>query len=163
MWAKLISYIHRFIHRLQPYLNSKRVRLVKNCPKLSTQQFLIMRDRFGPIWFLQEAFLFFFFSFFIIITHLCHCGSSINIPMMWGWKYVLIIIINYFYRTRVRSLGMLVSNSLTNSLTNCSLVNLIDVALACEDANSKLVEVVTVAHVDAEDQFVTDFGADVWS
>ena len=48
-------------------------------------------------------------------------------------------------------MGMLVSNSLTNSLTNCSLVNLIDVALACEDANSKLVEVVTVAHVDAED------------
>ena len=26
-------------------------------------------------------------------------------------------------------------------------------ALACEDANSKLVEVVTVAHVDAEDHF----------
>jgi len=56
----------------------------------------------------------------------------------------------HFYRTRVRSLGMLVSNSLTDSLTNCCLVNLIYVALACEDANSKLVEVVTVAHVDAE-------------
>ena len=42
-------------------------------------------------------------------------------------------------------------NSLTDSLTNCCLVNLIDVALACKDANSKLVEVVTVAHVDAED------------
>ena len=37
-----------------------------------------------------------------------------------------------FYRTRVRSLGML------------------DVTLACEDDNSKLVEVVTVAHVDDE-------------
>ena len=46
---------------------------------------------------------------------------------------------------------MLVSNSLTDSLTNCCLVNLIDVALACEDANSKLVDFVTVAHVDAED------------
>ena len=60
-----------------------------------------------------------------------------------------------FYRTRVRSLGMLVTNSLTDSLTDsltyCCLVNLIDVALACEDANSKLVEVVTVADVDAED------------
>ena len=53
----------------------------------------------------------------------------------------------YFYRTRVRSLGMLVSDS----LTDCRLVNLIDVTLACEDAYSKLVEVVTVAHVDAED------------
>ena len=39
----------------------------------------------------------------------------------------------------------------TDSLTNCHLVNLIDVTLACEDANSKLVEVVTVADVDAED------------
>ena len=45
-------------------------------------------------------------------------------------------------------MGMLVTNSLTHSC----LVNLIDVTLACEDANSKLVEVVTVAHVDAEDR-----------
>ena len=30
-------------------------------------------------------------------------------------------------------------------------MDLIDVTLAYEDANSKLVEVVTVAHVDAED------------
>ena len=42
---------------------------------------------------------------------------------------------------------MLVSDSLTHSC----LVNLIDVTHACEDVNSKLVEVVTVAHVDAED------------
>ena len=49
---------------------------------------------------------------------------------------------------------MLVSNSLTHSLTDsltdCRLVNLIDVTLACEDANSKLVEVVSVADVEAE-------------
>ena len=37
----------------------------------------------------------------------------------------------------------------TNSLTDCRLVNLIDVTLACEDANSKLVEVV---NVDDEDR-----------
>ena len=49
------------------------------------------------------------------------------------------------HRTRVRSLAMLVSDSLTHS----RLVNLIVVTLACEDANSKLVEVVTVADVDA--------------
>ena len=49
-------------------------------------------------------------------------------------------------------MGMLVSNSLTHSLTDSCLVNLIDVILACEDANSKLVEVVTVADVDAEDR-----------
>ena len=36
-----------------------------------------------------------------------------------------------------------------DSLTDCRLVNLIDVTLACEDANSKIDEVVTVADVDA--------------
>ena len=57
-----------------------------------------------------------------------------------------------FYRTRVRSLAMLVTHWLTNwltdSLTDCRLVSLIDVGLACEDGNSKLVEV-----VDDEKQF----------
>ena len=42
--------------------------------------------------------------------------------------------------------------SLTNSLTNCHLVNLIDVTPACEDANSKLVDFVTVADIDDEDR-----------
>ena len=37
-----------------------------------------------------------------------------------------------------------------HSLTHCSIVDLIDVTLACEDANSKVVEVGTVADVDAE-------------
>ena len=45
----------------------------------------------------------------------------------------------------------LVSDSLTDSLTNSCLVNLIYVTLRCEDAYSKLVKVVTVADVDAED------------
>ena len=46
-----------------------------------------------------------------------------------------------------------VTNLLThlNSLTKCCVINLIDVTLACEDSNSKLFEVVTVAHVDDED------------
>ena len=47
---------------------------------------------------------------------------------------------------------MLVTNSLTHSLTDCCLVNLIDVTLACEDGISKLVEVVTVLDVDDEKQ-----------
>ena len=45
--------------------------------------------------------------------------------------------------------------SITHSLTNYShscLVASIDVTLACEDANSKLVVVVTVADVDDEDR-----------
>ena len=45
---------------------------------------------------------------------------------------------------------MLVTNSLTDSLTDSCLVNLIDVTLAYEDAYSKL-EVVTVAGVGDED------------
>ena len=43
-------------------------------------------------------------------------------------------------------------HSLTHSLTDSCLVNLIDVTLACEDANSKLVEVFIVADVDDEDR-----------
>ena len=47
---------------------------------------------------------------------------------------------------------MLVSDSLTHSLTNSLLFSrLIDGTLACEDAYSKLVEVVTVADVSDED------------
>ena len=45
-------------------------------------------------------------------------------------------------------MAMLVTHSLTaltHSLTKSRLVNLIDVTLACEDAYSKLVYVVTVA------------------
>ena len=41
--------------------------------------------------------------------------------------------------------------SLTNSLTDCCLVDLIDVTLWCEDANSKLVKVVIFADVVAGD------------
>ena len=37
----------------------------------------------------------------------------------------------------------------THSLTNSCLVNLIEMTLVFEDANSKLVELVTVADVDA--------------
>ena len=42
------------------------------------------------------------------------------------------------------------THSLTNSLTHSCLVNLIDVTLACEDVNLKLVELVIVADVDDE-------------
>ena len=48
-------------------------------------------------------------------------------------------------------------HSLTNSLTHSRLVNLIDVTLACEDANSKLVEVVTVGDDHAEDNVCYKF------
>ena len=56
---------------------------------------------------------------------------------------------------------MLVSDSLPNSLPNCCLVNLIDVTLACEDANSKHVEVVFVADVEAENH-VSNILLQIW-
>ena len=40
----------------------------------------------------------------------------------------------------------------SNSLTHGRLVNLIDVALACEDANSKLVEVVSLDDISDGDR-----------
>ena len=42
--------------------------------------------------------------------------------------------------------------SLTDWLTHSRLVNMIDMTLACEDANSKFVEVVIVADVDDENR-----------
>ena len=54
-----------------------------------------------------------------------------------------------------------VTDSLTDSLTHCCLVNLIDVTLACEDGNSKLVEVVTVVEVDDEKRVDNSLVADL--
>ena len=51
--------------------------------------------------------------------------------------------------------------SLTPSLTHSCLVNLIDVTLACEDAYSKLVEVVSVADASDEDR-VSNMLSQIW-
>ena len=59
---------------------------------------------------------------------------------------------------------MLVTHSLTDWLTNSCLVNLIDVTLACKDANPKLIEVVTVADVvDADDNVVAGSPNWLWA
>ena len=50
-----------------------------------------------------------------------------------------------------------------HSLTHSCLVDLVDVTVACEDANSKLIEIATVADVYDEDRVVTDLEAEVWS
>ena len=47
---------------------------------------------------------------------------------------------------------MLVTHFLTHSLTDSCLVNLIDVTLACEDGDSKFVEIITVADVSDENR-----------
>ena len=79
---------------------------------------------FGSHWFLRSDKIL-DFSYFWIILFL---------------RYDQIFTSSYFYRTRVRSLFTLVTNSLSHSC----LVNLIDVTLACEDVNSKLVEVYSI-------------------
>ena len=65
--------------------------------------------------------------------------------------------------------------SVTHSLTDSRLVDLTDVTLAFEDANSKLIDVVSVADVDAKERvkyrlveifkvnFGYNIGAEVWS
>ena len=52
---------------------------------------------------------------------------------------------------------------LSQWLTLSSSVDLIDVALACEDANSKPVHVVTDADVDAEKRADDSLEVEVWS
>ena len=49
-------------------------------------------------------------------------------------------------------LPLSLAHSLTQAMTPWRLLDLIDVTLACEDANSKLVEVVPVADVCDEDR-----------
>ena len=58
-------------------------------------------------------------------------------------------------------MATLVTNSVTNLLTNCCLVDLIDMTLACEDAYSKLFEIVTVADVSDKDH-VGDSLLQIW-
>ena len=48
-------------------------------------------------------------------------------------------------------MATLVTNYLTNSVTNSCLVDLIYVTLLCEDANSNLADAVTVVDIDDED------------
>ena len=55
----------------------------------------------------------------------------------------------------------MLSTLVTHSLTDFCLVDLIDLTLACEDSNPKLVEVVTVADIDAE-KHVDDILAQIW-
>ena len=81
--------------------------------------------------------------------------------MRMGWEWVRFLIhrlVPTFYQAAKTSSLFIgpesdhwLCLSLSESLTHSRFVNLIDVTLACEDANSKLVEVVTVAHVNARD------------
>ena len=60
--------------------------------------------------------------------------------------------IGHFIQSLLIFIGPESDHWLPLSLTPCCLVDLIDVTLVCEVANSKLVEVATVADVDNEDR-----------
>ena len=66
--------------------------------------------------------------------------------------------IGHFIQSLLIFIGPESDHWLPLSLTPCCLVDLIDVTLVCEDANSKLeVEVITVADVDDEDRVGNSF------
>ena len=65
------------------------------------------------------------------------------------WFFILVIFIG---PESDLCLALSVTHSLTHSLIHCRLVYLIDMTLSCEDANSRLFEVVTVADVDDDDR-----------
>ena len=71
-----------------------------------------------------------------------------------AWKDLLLARINFLFiiigPESDHCLPLSLTDSLTHSLTNSCLVNLIEVTLQFEDANSKLVELVTAADVDAQ-------------
>ena len=56
---------------------------------------------------------------------------------------------------------ILLSTLVTHWLTHSCLVDLIDVTMVCEDSNPKLVEVVTVADIDAE-KHIDDNLVQIW-
>ena len=81
------------------------------------------------------------------LNHICRLSGSI-----FSWKLTGLATTAHYFAIFIRpESDHWLCLSVTHSLTDCCLVNLIDVTLRCEDANSKLVEVVTVADVDAED------------
>ena len=74
-------------------------------------------------------------------------------------KIIIIVKIVFIGPESDNWLCLSLTHSLTHWLTDCRLVNLIDVTLVCEDGISKLVEVITVVDVDDEDRVVADLDA----
>ena len=75
-------------------------------------------------------------------------GWTLNINI--EWKIMMIFLLNdaklfiYIGPESDHCLPLSVTDSLTHWLTDCCLVNLIDVTLPCEDAKRKLVDAVTL-------------------
>ena len=101
----------------------------------------------GAGWIPQTASGLGLFGHLSIIFYLAKRHSKLSVE---GYqiKQYMIYKLPANYRTRVQSLATLV----THQLNHCCLVDLIDVTLAYEDANSKIVEIVTDADVSDENR-----------
>ena len=84
------------------------------------------------------------------------CGVLAHRQVLVGHRFLLLT--NSYFRVTI-FIGPSLATLVTHSVTDSRLGDLIYVTLACEDANSKLVEVVTVADVDDE-KSVDGFGPD---
>ena len=76
-------------------------------------------------------------------------GAAIGVASAVVPVYISEVLNLIFYRTQVRLLSTLVSDSLT---ADSCCWDFTDVTLAFEDTNSKLLDVVSIADVDAEER-----------
>ena len=77
------------------------------------------------------------------------CGVLAHRQVLVGHRFLLLT--NSYFRVTI-FIGPSLATLVTHSVTDSRLGDLIYVTLACEDANSKLVEVVTFADVDDVDR-----------
>ena len=82
------------------------------------------------------------------------CGVLAHRQVLVGHRFLLLT--NSYFRVTI-FIGPSLATLVTHSVTDSRLVDLIDVTLACEDANSKLVEVVTVAETPVDDSLVQNW------
>ena len=99
------------------------------------------------------------------MAHVCQrlgaglaCGVLAHRQVLVG--HSLLLLTNSYFRVTI-FIGPSLATLVTHSVTDSRLVDLIDVTLACEDAKSKLVEVVTVAKIDDENR-VGDSLLQIW-
>ena len=83
------------------------------------------------------------------MSHACHrlaCGVLAHRQVLVGHRPLLLT--NSHFRVTIFIGPSSLATLVTHSVTDSRLVDLIDVTMACEGANSKLVEVLTVADED---------------
>ena len=85
--------------------------------------------------------------YFILCLRLTKLSTLLSAPLLSSTHISNIFNGNLLFFPKMGTFG-----TVCDPVTDSGLVDLIDVTLVCEDANSKLVGVVTVADVDDEDR-----------